>query len=154
ALPILLLASNAPDADVVSSSGGALSYIEHHRGITHTLLGAPVVAAVLVLLVSLIGRKPIPWVRGVVTATAGVIVHLLLDWTNTYGIRFLLPFTGEWFRLDITNVIDAWIFGALLLAVAGPWLAGLVSSEIGAKPGTGRGAAIAVLVFLLLYEGA
>jgi inner membrane protein len=81
--------------------------------------------------------------------------HLLLDWTNTYGIRMLLPFSGRWLHLDMTDVVDPWILLALVLAVAAPGLAGLVSSEIGAKKSSGakRGWAWVALAFLLAYEG-
>ncbi|MDX1982487.1 MAG: metal-dependent hydrolase [Bryobacteraceae bacterium] len=151
ATPILLVAANAPDCDIVSSLGGALTYLDHHRGITHALAAAPVVALGSVALVRLAG--PVEWVRGVVTALIGVLSHLLLDWTNTYGIRLLLPFSEEWPRLDITNVIDLVIWAILFLAVAGPVLSRLVSSEIGAKPGRGQGAAVFALAAITCYNG-
>ena len=40
----LVLASEFPDLDIVTGFGGSVSYLQHHRGITHTLLGAPFVA--------------------------------------------------------------------------------------------------------------
>ena len=36
--------------------------------------------------------------------------HLALDWTNVYGIRLLLPFSGEWLRADTTAVVDLCIW--------------------------------------------
>src|SRR5579872_6153515 len=35
----LVLASNAPDVDIVTTAGGALKYLEWHRGMTHGPLG-------------------------------------------------------------------------------------------------------------------
>src|SRR5262245_12326276 len=35
----LVLASNAPDIDIVTTAGGALKYLEWHRGPTHGPLG-------------------------------------------------------------------------------------------------------------------
>ena len=89
-----------------------------------------------------------------IACLVGVLSHLLLDWTNTYGIRLLLPFSGKWMHLDITDVVDPWILLMLLLAVAAPALAGLVGSEIGAKKSTGAktGWAWVALIFLLSYE--
>jgi inner membrane protein len=46
-----------------------------------------------------------------------VLGHLLLDWTNIYGMRMLLPFSSRWLRLDITDVIDPWILTLLLFFV-------------------------------------
>jgi len=93
---------------------------------------------------------------GYVFSLAGVLSHLLLDWTNVYGIRLLLPFSHRWLRLDQTDVVDPWILAILLLAVAAPALARMVSSEIGSKksPGPGRGWAWFALLALLTYEGA
>src|SRR5271157_6305162 len=36
ATPILLLAANAPDIDIVTASGGSLSYLHYHRHLTHS----------------------------------------------------------------------------------------------------------------------
>ncbi|MCC6394037.1 MAG: metal-dependent hydrolase [Bryobacterales bacterium] len=153
ATAILLISSNIPDIDVVYSHGGALDYLDHHRGITHAFLSIPILATLTAVIVRLAGRKPLPWMRAVIAGCAGVLSHLLLDYTNSYGVRLLLPFSSEWLRLDITNVVDLWIWGLLILCVAGPLLSRLVSSEIGAKPGTGRGGAIFALLALSLYEG-
>lgn len=153
ATAILLISSNFPDIDAVYSYGGSLDYLDHHRGITHALLAVPVLAALAAVIVRVAGRRRLPWARAVIAGCAGVLSHLLLDFTNTYGVRLLLPFSSEWLRLDITNVVDLWIWALLTLCVAGPLLSRLVSSEIGAKPGTGRGAAIFALLALSCYEG-
>jgi len=47
---------------------------------------------------------------------------------------------------------DLWIWGVLLIAAVAPLLGRLVSSEIGAKPGSGRGIAWFALVFFVLYD--
>jgi inner membrane protein len=145
ATPILLLASNAPDIDIVYRLGGSLTYLDHHREISHAFVSIPIFAVLIALGVRYGGRRPLPLLRAVLTAGIGILVHLLLDWTNTYGVRMLLPFSGAWLRLDITNIVDLWIWAVLALAVAGPLLSHLVSSEIGARKGTGRGAAIFAL---------
>jgi inner membrane protein len=113
---------------------------------------APLMALLPLLLVRLIGR-PIAWKMAYLASVLGVASHLLLDLTNVYGIRLLLPFSAQWLRLDITSVVDPWIWAALLLAVIAPALARLVGSEIGAPIHPGRGAAILALSFMLLYNG-
>lgn len=154
ATPILLLAANAPDIDiVVRLFGDSLTYLDNHRGITHGFAAVPVLAALIAGGVAAVTRTTLPWLRAMVTGITGVLSHQLLDWTNTYGIHMFAPFSNAWLRLDIINVVDLWIWALLLIAVAGPLLSKLVSSEIGAKPGTGRGAAIFALVALMLYAG-
>src|SRR5580658_5868859 len=49
-----VLAAEAADLDVVWSLRGPVEGLKHHRGITHTLIGAPVVAGVIVGLVALL----------------------------------------------------------------------------------------------------
>jgi len=154
---ILLLAANAPDIDVVSAFGGSLNYLHYHRHLTHSLLMLPVLSLLCVLLVRLVSRKPVNWVGAYSIALIGVASHLLLDLTNVYGVRLLLPFSATWLRLDITGVIDFWIWGALLVALFAPMLSRLVNSEIGAtgprRGGAGRGFAIFAISFLVLYDG-
>jgi len=43
ATPILLIAANFPDADVVSAAGGWLTYLHYHRHLTHLVMRAPAV---------------------------------------------------------------------------------------------------------------
>lgn len=155
ATAILLLASNAPDVDIVTALGGSLNYLHYHRHITHSLVFAPVLAVLAVLIVRLIGREPLPWIPSILVALAGVLSHLLLDLTNVYGIRIMLPFSAHWFRWDITNIVDLWIWAILLISLVAPLLAKLVNAEIGARkrsPYPGRGFAIFALVFVAIYS--
>jgi inner membrane protein len=153
---ILMLAANAPDIDVLSAAGGSVNYLHYHRHLTHSLAAMPVMAILSVLLVRGISRKPVHWLGAFCAAMIAVGSHLLLDWTNSYGIRLLLPFSGQWLRLDWTNVIDVWIWAVLLLGLAGPFLARLVGSEITSgslrQRYPGRGFAGFALCFLLLYD--
>ena len=155
----LVLASEMPDVDIVSAFGGSVSYFQHHRGITHTLLGAPFVAAGTLALVYGIyrlllarGRKPkLPpsWLRLYLYAVFAVLIHIFLDFTNSYGVRPFAPFSWRWYSWDILFILDPVLLGILLLAVFAPALFGLISEEIGErKSPRGRGAAIFALVFL------
>jgi inner membrane protein len=154
---ILLLAANAPDIDVVSAFGGSLNYLHYHRHLTHTLVALPVMAFLSVAVVRVVSRQPLKWLGAYFIALIGVLSHLLLDLTNQYGVRLLLPFSGTWFHWDITNVIDLWIWGGLLLALIAPMLGRLVNAEIGgsgaARGGARRGFAIFAIAFLALYDG-
>ena len=149
----LILAANAPDIDGLSIAGGLLPYIEYHRGLAHSLIFIPAMAAFTVLVVCAIVRRFAGWPRLYLLALAGVASHLLLDWTNTYGIRFLLPFSSEWFHLDLNNLTDAWIMTVLLIAWLMVYIVRLVNAEIGAKQASGRGLAIFALAFFLAYDG-
>lgn len=150
---ILMLAANAPDADVITRFGGVATYLDWHRGPTHGLPMLPLMAALPVVAAGA-WRRPegFSWVRGYLLAAIGLFSHLMLDFTNIYGIRLLSPLSNEWFRLDITSVVDPWIWLVLLLGVLWPMLSRLVSAEIGARGQTGAGIARFALAFLLLYD--
>lgn len=156
ATPILLLAANAPDIDIVTAWGGPLNYLHYHRHLTHSLVAMPVMALLPVLLVRLVARKPVRWAGAFFAALIAVAAHLLLDLTNAYGVRLLLPFSAKWLRLDLNNIYDVWIWAVFLLCVAGPFVGRLVGSEIasGGAPGQhhGRGFAWLALLFVLVYD--
>ena len=46
-----------------------------------------------------------------------VLSHPILDTLNTYGVRWLMPFSGEWFYGDILFIIDPWVWFALSVGV-------------------------------------
>jgi inner membrane protein len=152
ATPILLIAANAADADILLAPFGATTYLHYHRHITHALIAIPVMAALSVLAVRLFARKkPIHLGWALFVALFGAASHPLLDWWNVYGIRMLLPFSDEWLRLDIVSLPDLWVWAILLIALIAPALSKLVSGEIGAKASSGRGAAITALVLMSLF---
>jgi inner membrane protein len=151
ATPVLLLAANAPDIDIVTAPWGAVSYLHFHRHITHGFLTIPLMALLAVLVVRRFARKPFHWKLTYAVALVGAASHPLLDWMNAYGIRLFLPFSSKWYALSIVSLPDYWIWAVLLLAAVAPWFSRLVMSEIGARPGTGRGWAIFALCFLVLY---
>jgi inner membrane protein len=150
---LLLLAANIPDIDIVALAKGQLTYLEVHRGATHSLVAVPILALECVLLVAAIYRQRLPWLQAWFICSVGVLSHLLLDWTNSYGIRPLFPFSMQWFHLDLNSLTDGPILAALGLAAVWPWLSGLVSGEIGeAKKSTGQGIAIAMLLLCVVYD--
>ena len=152
ATAVLVLSANAPDSDIVASFWGALRYLEIHRGYTHCLLGLPVVAAFSVAVVAIALRGTLAWGRLWCLACIGVGSHLLLDWTNVYGIRLLLPFSPRWFHLDISSLWDGVVLGVLVAAALWPLFARLVSNEIGDRPSRGKGLAYTALAFFLCLE--
>lgn len=149
---VLMLSANAPDVDGLSLIGGLLPYIHYHHGLTHSIAFAPVVALLPVLFVCAVTRGFERWLRLYLLSLAGVASHLLLDWTNTYGVRFLLPFSSEWFHLDLNSLTDAWIMAVLLIGWLMVYIVRMVNAEIGAKPGSGRGLAIFALAFFVAFD--
>jgi inner membrane protein len=153
---MIMLAANAPDMDTFNFFTDSLTYLQVHRGYTHSLLFAPLVALVPLLLVKAFTRT-----RFTLTTLAtyagcllAVLSHLLLDWTNVYGVRLMFPFSAKWYRLDITDIIDPVILGVLVLALAAPALSALLTSEMSGRKSLGprRGWAWFALLAILLYD--
>jgi inner membrane protein len=155
AAPILVLAANAPDVDAVSAAAGTVEYLHFHRHLTHSLAALPAMAVLPVLLVGLAARGRIRWGGALLASLCGVASHLLLDLTNAYGVPLLLPFSAHWYRLDLVNIADLWVWAVFFLCLAAPFVARLVGSEIssGTQVKTpGRGFAWCALLFLLAYD--
>ena len=115
ATALCVLAANAPDADILALFGGRWFYLHHHRGITHSILGTvalafalPLIFYVVDLLISRIRKRPATVrLRGLLLASLIVTAtHPLLDWTNNYGVRFLLPWNSGWFYGDLVFIMD------------------------------------------------
>jgi inner membrane protein len=152
-LGVAILAANAPDFDVISWFWGREEWLRWHRNFTHALLGLPLMALVTILIIRVAGRKPIRWWPAFLLASIGIASHIILDLTNVYGVRLLLPFSGQWFHWDTTPVLDLTIWAMLLVCAFAPMLARLVSSEIGARrSSTGAGWAMIALLALGAYD--
>jgi inner membrane protein len=117
---LCVLAANAPDADiVVLLFGDRWDFLQHHRGITHAIVGTAVLAVLLPLIfcgvdrlwARLRRRPPKTNFRGLLIASVIVsATHPLLDWTNNYGIRFLLPWNSRWSYGDLVFIVDPFLW--------------------------------------------
>jgi inner membrane protein len=173
----MVVSAEFPDIDTVWSLRGPVEGFQHHRGITHTFLGLPFEAALIVGCVygwhrwrvrraaKPVGNRPVDPPRIVKPLTAApvrwgvlyglalvaLLSHLLLDYTNNYGLRPFFPFNGRWYAASIVFIFDPFIFVLMLGALTAPWIFGLVSSEVGAKkqPFRARGWAIVALLGVL-----
>jgi inner membrane protein len=158
----LTLAAEAPDLDVASRFWGSAFGLNHHRGFTHSFLGIPLVAAGVVGFIYLIwrlrGRKtrdpnlPPRW--GVLYGLACLagLSHILLDFTNNYGVRPFWPFYERWYSWDIVFIVEPVLLVALTLGLTVPVLVSLIKRKSGANdqdtqpaPGSRLAAILALL---------
>ena len=151
---LFLLSANAPDVDILALAGGGFRYLEAHRGYTHSLFGLPFMAALSVLVTAAIYRERLPWLKAWLLCCAGVGSHVLLDWTNSYGVRLLLPFSSRWFHLDLNSLYDGWILAILVFAAVWPFFSRLVSGEIGSRAPNGKATAVFAICFFVLFDSA
>ena len=102
--------------------GDRWDYLQHHRGITHALIGTAFLALLLPLIfygvdrlwARLRGQPAKTKLRGLLIASLIVTAtHPLLDWTNNYGVRPLLPWSSRWFYGDLVFIIDPFLWVVL-----------------------------------------
>jgi inner membrane protein len=71
--------------------------------------------------------------------------HILLDFTNNYGVRPFWPFSEKWYSWDIVFIFEPIMFTFLLLGLVVPALFSLIDREIGARQRGPRGRFAATL---------
>jgi len=159
------LAAEAPDLDILWSIGGPVTSFQHHRGITHTFLAAPFMAAIITGFVWLLHRflfsrrksiaekQPVRWLWVWLAAFIAHLSHLLLDWTNNYGLRPFFPFNPRWYSGDLVFIAEPVLWVLLLAALIVPALLGLTDRELGARRTRfrGRGWAIFALSGMIIF---
>jgi inner membrane protein len=96
--------------------------------------------------------QPIHWGWLYLTAFIAALSHLLLDWTNNYGLRPFFPFNPRWYAGSFMFIAEPVLWALFFLALFMPWVLGLADREIGArrKPFRGRGWAIFALVGMVV----
>jgi len=120
---LFVLAANLPDIDIlVGLTGDPVLSIRYHRGITHSMLFAPVLALVPALLFRFFTRIDnirLLWVISLL----GIFLHIFFDLVTGFGTRVLLPLSETRYALDWFFIIDP-LFTLLLAAflLAGRWL--------------------------------
>jgi inner membrane protein len=178
-----VLAAEAADMDIFWGLRGQVDELKHHRGITHTFIAVPVVAGVVVGTVWLLHRwregrrrpklqafternpgapvplrlqqQPVNWVWLYATALIAALSHLLLDWTNNYGVRPFFPFNPRWYAGSFMFIAEPVLWALFFLALAMPWLFGLADREMGVRRQVfrGRGWAIFALIGMVALWG-
>jgi inner membrane protein len=167
----MTLAAEAPDLDTLWAVRGPVAAFQHHRGITHTFLGLPFEGLIVLGFVWLIHRwrlrpssgapptqsspAPLRWGLLYLFILVALLSHILLDWTNNYGVRPFFPFNPRWYEGSFVFIFEPVMFLLLLLALIAPALTGLVNAEIGARRAVfrGRGWAIVALAGIAALWG-
>jgi len=119
----LFIAANLPDSDALIFLTGEHYEYGFRRGWTHGLPALALWPFVLTALVLAWDR----WVRRRRDAAAvpamgaallwlaalALLTHDFLDYLNSYGMRWLMPFNDAWSYGDTLEIVDPWIWLAL-----------------------------------------
>jgi inner membrane protein len=145
-VPMMAVGSNLADLDFLYSTvtGSKLDYLLQHRGYTHTMIGACVIAALLWIAASGWARHrryelPRSMKIGLAcVALLAPLLHITMDFTNSYGVHPFWPWRNDWFYGDSILIVEP-----LLWAAAAP-LAFILKTRI---------ARLAVILVLLAAVG-
>ena len=101
------LAAFVPDADIfIRSAADPLLAIEYHRHFTHSLLFAPVGAAVVASFWLIWPRWRDHFAALWVCALVAYFSHALLDAATSYGTQLLWPVSNHRFGFDVIAIVD------------------------------------------------
>jgi inner membrane protein len=155
-----VIGSNLPDMDFIYSAvtRSKLDYLLHHRGHTHTIIGA-LVAALLMYAVCEAWLKLKNWTASrhdrlglLVMALIAPLLHITMDSTNTYGVHPFWPWNNHWMYGDSVFIIEPLLWasavpllfllqtrtsrgvGVVLLLTAATWIfsTGMIAPVFGA----------------------
>lgn len=136
------------DLDYLLRFWDKMTYLRHHRGLTHSLLAIPL----LTLMgagtgAALVGRE---WFWPLILLGAAILTsHLIVDLATAYGIQLFHPFSRRKLTLDWLFVVDFRLTGLLVLAV----LTALVFPSWSKTAAlTGLAAALAYMLLCGLYH--
>ena len=129
----LVIANNLPDVDVAVFATDTLA-MSFRRGWTHGVLAQatlPIALTGAMLVYDRYRSRPTGHQANGPSAAVvkpgqllllsyiGVLLHVFMDFTNSYGVRLLMPFSERWFYGDALYIVDPWLYLTLGL---GWWL--------------------------------
>jgi membrane-bound metal-dependent hydrolase YbcI (DUF457 family) len=109
-----IIASNLPDIDSIALFWGPAAYLDYHRGVTHSVLGVPILA--LLLSVAMYPISKAFW-KTYAVALIAMGTHPALDYLNSYGLRPWLPWDGTWHYGDVVFIFDPYLDLILLAGI-------------------------------------
>lgn len=171
---VAMLAAEVADIDVVWRLAGPVQVLKHHRGITHTVVALPVMAGIVVgaawvahrwwesrriaarsslnseARASAVRRQPVHWGWLYLTALVAACSHLVLDWTNNYGLRPFYPFSSRMHEGSFMFIAEPVLWAILALAIGMPWVLGMVDREMGVRKQPFRGHRWAIVALVAI----
>ncbi len=118
-----MIGANLPDVDVVAYFWGPAADLAFRRGWTHGILALALwpfaLTGAMLLLhrgIRRVRRASSPALvprQLLLLSSVAILSHPFLDSLNTYGMRWLMPFSGRWFYGDTLFIVDPWLWLAL-----------------------------------------
>ncbi|MDX8405563.1 MAG: metal-dependent hydrolase [Mariprofundus sp.] len=108
---LLVLLTMAPDADFLLKLFSDTLYLQHHRGLTHSLLLLPLWS--WLIWASVRHRQGLATLSPLLIGCA-LLLHILLDVITSFGTMLLAPLSDWRAAMDLVFIIDPLLSGCLL----------------------------------------
>lgn len=141
-MTVAFVAGAFPDCDFALRLIDTLTYLNLHRGITHSLVMLPLWTLALSWLFSRLFRGGRPWRVYCEPVALGMLAHIAGDVITAYGTMILMPLSERQLQFALAYIIDPWFTGIIA--------AGLACSVFSSR---GRAVAAAFLALLATYVG-
>ncbi len=107
-----IAAAELPDADIALRLAGDETYLQWHRGPTHSVLLLPFWALIIAWVFWEIGGRRnfrLLWAA----SAAGLASHLVLDWITSYGTLLWWPVSDARLALSLVFILDPYVWAIL-----------------------------------------
>jgi membrane-bound metal-dependent hydrolase YbcI (DUF457 family) len=121
----------SPDLDAVVMPFGWDRYLRAHEIGTHTVFGTLACAAVTAALVRAFARES-GWKALAMSAWLGAASHVLLDLLSSARIRVFWPLFDRQFSIPLVAMADPWLAGLLAAAIPAMWFVPVRRQQIAA----------------------
>lgn len=165
---LMVAGSNLPDLDFLQSAirGDKIDYLLQHRGHTHTVVGALIMAALMLLASEAwcrwrrwtLSRTDRLQVAGL--CTLALLLHVAMDFTNNYGVHPFWPFYNGWLYGDSIFIWEPLLWTAaaplvftLRTRTARTLVAALIATAVAVCIGSGLVPVVFVVVLIALVLG-
>lgn len=112
-----LLAGAFPDIDFVAGFLDPLTYLNVHRGVTHSVLMLPFWAFLLAALFAWLARRRHTWRAYFGVCVLAIAIHIGGDVITAYGTKVLAPLSDFRLALPTTFIIDPYFTGIIVFGL-------------------------------------
>ncbi len=115
---VLLISALLPDIDHIPLRFlGPLAYLQYHRGITHSLFGAPLLGLLFAGIVYYFikSSRVLGFKKLFLFSIIGIFTHIFLDLITSYGTQIFAPFSSKRYSLDLIFIIDFYLTSIILI---------------------------------------
>lgn len=115
----LVVTASLPDIDALLGFVVEDAFL-YRRGLTHSVVGIPFLALGAAA-IARVWCRAIPFMALFRMGLAAIVLHVLLDLLNSYGVMLLAPFSNHRFELAWVFIIDLVVWGVLFAPLVLAW---------------------------------